>query len=116
MSSETPKKTAVKGLRLEAELLAQFEAACAASNMKTEDALRMATQAMVLAYKEFGVIPKDMEIKQRLIGNMGELKDLVAAAVAEGQARYFTGKQEPIVPAKSPAENEPLKQKRRRTA
>lgn len=83
MAPPRPKKSGPVGVRFSSEEQhARFLEACTGSNVAPQDALRMAAQAMIIAYQRFGRIPRDMEIRQAQIGDTGDMQDLLRRAVA----------------------------------
>lgn len=109
MPPKRAKKTETFGLRFEPELRARFNEAVAASDMTPAEALRIAAQAMVVAYLTLGKIPRDMEVKQAQIGNVEDIHGLLerVRAIAESQGPYFahkpkTGQLTPTPPGKPP--------------
>ena len=86
MAGERPKKSDPFGVRFDSdEQRRRFVEACEGSGLAPADALRMGAQAMVIAFQRFGKIPRDMEIRQAQIGDIGDMQDLLRRAVAIGE-------------------------------
>jgi hypothetical protein len=104
------KKTKSFGLRFAPDLRADLDEAAKASGLNSPEALRIAAEAMVAAYRKVGRIPRDMEIRQAIIGDAADLASLVERlqAVAESQSPYLTNNKKPPKPASREASTGPV--------
>lgn len=65
------------GLRINSAELVEFRQAARVSGMKPQEAMRLAITAMNAAYRRYGRIPRDMEIRQKVFDQAEPIKEAV---------------------------------------